>query len=213
MNVRLVVEQGARRRVMNLRPPEALIGRAHGNTVRIPSAEVSRRHCRLMLEDGLVRIEDLESVNGTFLNGRKIRGTEYVRPGDQVDVGPVTFVVEYVLTPDALARLNGNDDPEQMLEMLADGDVVEGDEGLIALEPLEDEGLALLEPVVEGEDLPMVSPMDEMELSEIPEGEELVSGDFDDGSWQLPVGNDFRDMLSQLEDDPTHHEKPKKKKR
>src|SRR5437879_945148 len=112
MNVRLIVEQGARRRVMNLQPPEAIVGRAHGNTIRIPSAEVSRRHCRLTIKDGLVTVEDLDSVNGTFLNGSRITTIEYVEPGDQIDVGPVTFTVDYELTIDAEARMRGQDADE-----------------------------------------------------------------------------------------------------
>ena len=44
-------------------------------------------------------MEDLGSVNGTLLNGERIKGIEWVRPGDNLTVGPVTFVVEYE-TPD-----------------------------------------------------------------------------------------------------------------
>lgn len=106
MDVRLVVEQGRRRlRVVRLRGPATRIGRARGSGVRIPSAEVSRQHCVLRVEDGVVTVEDLDSVNGTFLNGEAVVGCQVVRPGDRLNVGPVTFVVEYELTPEALERL------------------------------------------------------------------------------------------------------------
>jgi len=105
MEVRLVVERGGRRQVCRIQSPRAVVGRARGNTVRIPSAEVSREHCRLMLEDGLVYVRDLDSINGTFLNGRPVRGVEVIQPGDRLEVGPVVFVVEYELTPEALRRL------------------------------------------------------------------------------------------------------------
>jgi pSer/pThr/pTyr-binding forkhead associated (FHA) protein len=106
MDVRLVVEQGRRRlRVVRLRGPATRIGRARGSGVRIPSAEVSRQHCVLRVEDGLVTVEDLDSVNGTFLNGEAVVGCQVVRPGDRLNIGPVTFVVEYELTPEALERL------------------------------------------------------------------------------------------------------------
>jgi pSer/pThr/pTyr-binding forkhead associated (FHA) protein len=122
MDVRLVVEQGRRRlRVVRLRGPATRIGRARGSGVRIPSAEVSRQHCVLRVEGGLVTVEDLDSVNGTFLNGEAVVGCRVVRPGDRLHVGPVTFVVEYELTPQALERLREDGD--------FDYEIVEVDEG------------------------------------------------------------------------------------
>ena len=86
--------------VKKLRGLKATLGRGQGCTVRIPSADVSRRHCRLRMEaDGLVRVEDSESANGTFINGTQIHDLEIVRPGDRLGLGPVTFVVEYDSTP------------------------------------------------------------------------------------------------------------------
>jgi pSer/pThr/pTyr-binding forkhead associated (FHA) protein len=73
---------------------QATLGRGQSCSVRIPSADVSRQHCRLRMEaDGLVRAEDLESANGTFINGTQIHGLEIVRPGDRLGLGPVMFVV------------------------------------------------------------------------------------------------------------------------
>jgi hypothetical protein len=196
MNVRLVVEHGARRRAVQIDEAEALLGRARGNTVRIPSAEVSRRHCRLLLRDGLVMVEDLGSVNGTFLNGRRIHDTEYVRPGDHLEVGPVRFVVEYELTPDALERLRGSD--AGVLELLADGEAVEGEE-LEVLDAGDFADLPGVVPVEEAEFLAEVLPVDEDAPLE-------AEFDFDAAPWQMPEGGDLRDILSQMEDDePTRY--------
>jgi hypothetical protein len=208
MNVRLVVEHGARRRVMNLRPPEAVLGRAHGNTIRIPSAEVSRRHCRLTLADGLVTLEDLDSVNGTFLNGRKIDTIEYVQPGDQIEVGPVRFTVEYELTPEAMARLGGNDLDE--MEQLAEFELMDevADEAdLATLEPMDDEDLPVLEALDAAEDLPEVQPVAE------DEGDLIADFELDESDWQ-DNEEDLQDQLRQLEADadaPTHYPRPKKR--
>jgi pSer/pThr/pTyr-binding forkhead associated (FHA) protein len=208
MNVRLVVEHGARRKVVNLRPPEAILGRSHGNTVRIPSADVSRRHCRLLLQDGLVTLEDLGSVNGTFLNGRRVDGAEVVRPGDALEVGPVSFVVEYELTPEALARLralSGNQD--DMLAALAEGDV--GDDLPILA------ALADGDPAAEDDNLPVLEAAEEEMVEAIPISEEgplQADFDFDAKPWQMPEGGDLRDILSQMEDEepPTQHRAPKR---
>jgi serine/threonine protein kinase len=96
---------------MQLSGSQATLGRGQSCNVRIPSTDVSRLHCRLRLEaDGLVRVEDLASANGTFINGTQIHGLEIVRPGDRLGLGPVTFVVEYEKTPKTQRRPDGGDD-------------------------------------------------------------------------------------------------------
>jgi len=113
MKVRLVLIR-KRKRVWTaqLRQTEATLGRAHGCTVRIPSAQVSRLHCRLRMANGVVTVEDLESVNGTFINGKRIRDPEVVHPGDHLSVGPVTFAVEYELSTTTLRPLSDAEDHE-----------------------------------------------------------------------------------------------------
>src|SRR5205807_10203144 len=96
MKLKLVVSRGrTRTRTIPLRSAETVIGRRSGCNLRIASAEVSRRHCRLCSHDGVVTIEDLDSFNGTYLNGQRITSKRRVRPGDQIEVGPLTFTVEY----------------------------------------------------------------------------------------------------------------------
>lgn len=111
MIVRLVLMR-KRKRVWTaqLRQTESTLGRAQGCTIRIPSAQVSRLHCRLRIENGVVTAEDLESVNGTFVNGKRIRDPEVVHPGDRLGVGPVTFVVEYELSTTSLRPLDSDED-------------------------------------------------------------------------------------------------------
>ena len=69
MTFRLVVERQGKRSSIEVRSSSACIGRGQGNDVRIPSAQVSRKHCELRQKAGLVTVENLESVNGTYLNG------------------------------------------------------------------------------------------------------------------------------------------------
>jgi pSer/pThr/pTyr-binding forkhead associated (FHA) protein len=53
-------------------PARCLIGRGHECAIQVPSiedfADVSRRHCRLEIEGNRVRVHDLNSLNGTYLN-------------------------------------------------------------------------------------------------------------------------------------------------
>jgi pSer/pThr/pTyr-binding forkhead associated (FHA) protein len=52
---------------------------------------VSKLHCAVAAWAGLVRVRDLKSRNGTFLNGQPIHGEVPVRDGDQLQVGTLTF--------------------------------------------------------------------------------------------------------------------------
>lgn len=72
---------------------EMAIGRQDGDLV-LEDPEVSRRHAVLRRSGGSVVVEDLESTNGTFVNGERIRSPREVLPGDQVRVGRTTFEIE-----------------------------------------------------------------------------------------------------------------------
>ena len=71
-----------------------VIGRREDCDLRIPVGDVSRKHCRLIKEGDSLRLEDLGSSNGTFHNGQRVQGTIPLEPGDNVQVGPVVFVVQ-----------------------------------------------------------------------------------------------------------------------
>ena len=68
------------------------IGRAVGADFIIDAALVSRVHCRLTaLPDGALEIRDLESTNGTFVNGQRVDAAR-LSSGDRVQVGRVELV-------------------------------------------------------------------------------------------------------------------------
>lgn len=69
---------------------ETSIGRQAGNTVVLPSAKVSKRHCVLVVSDGNVVVSDQGSSNGTFVNG-VLSKSKSMQAGDRISVG------EYVL--------------------------------------------------------------------------------------------------------------------
>ena len=72
------------------------IGRAAGNRVRIDDASVSRQHCSISLRsDGQILIADLESANGTAVNGRFLNPNEAasLKAGDTILVGDIELEV------------------------------------------------------------------------------------------------------------------------
>ncbi len=72
----------------------AIVGRGADADVVVDDPDVSRHHARFEAENGVVYLSDLESTNGTFLNGRRLRQAIEVRPGDRIDVGTARLVVK-----------------------------------------------------------------------------------------------------------------------
>jgi pSer/pThr/pTyr-binding forkhead associated (FHA) protein len=68
------------------------LGRAAGADFVVDAALVSRVHCRFTaLADGGLEIRDLDSTNGTFVNGHRIATTR-LASGDRMQVGRVQLV-------------------------------------------------------------------------------------------------------------------------
>ena len=71
------------------------VGRATGADFIVDAALVSRVHCRLTaLDDGGLEVRDLESTNGTFVNGQRI-DTARLSHGDLLQVGRVEMMVTH----------------------------------------------------------------------------------------------------------------------
>jgi len=68
-----------------------LLGRVAACDVVIADAKASRRHARLISESGVVEIEDLESSNGTLLNGKPV-DRRMLRDGDRIEIGKTVIV-------------------------------------------------------------------------------------------------------------------------
>jgi pSer/pThr/pTyr-binding forkhead associated (FHA) protein len=71
------------------------IGRSSASDIVLKSDDfASGRHAQLTRHGGLLYVEDLNSTNGTFVNGRKTVGATPLRHGDTVRVGSTTFRYE-----------------------------------------------------------------------------------------------------------------------
>lgn len=95
MRVGLLVREPGRERAFAGRPPFE-VGRARDLDLVLRDPEVSRRHVRFETRSGVVFVDDLSSSNGTFLNGRRLRGALEVREGDRIDVGTTRLTVSEV---------------------------------------------------------------------------------------------------------------------
>lgn len=103
---RLVVTQGPQpgqtfpldKEIMN-------VGRDPGNEIVINHPQISRQHARLMRQGGLMVLEDLDSRNGTFVNGIRLATPHTLANGDVVGMGDsvtMTFYGETAESPETM---------------------------------------------------------------------------------------------------------------
>ena len=92
MNPRLVVINGFKKgTVFPLTAVKVTIGRESANIISLNHASVSRRHCVIERAGDGFRLQDLNSVNGTFVNGVSVEDQELFH-GDQLKVGNIALV-------------------------------------------------------------------------------------------------------------------------
>ena len=69
---------------------EATIGREIGTNISLDDVTVSRKHARILSENGVHEIEDLKSLNGTYVNAVSI-STQILSQGDEIQIGKFRF--------------------------------------------------------------------------------------------------------------------------
>jgi hypothetical protein len=78
---------------IGLRPGVLQLGRSEANDIFVPEPSISSRHCELTVSDIGVAIRDLDSTNGTFINGQRL-AKGMLQNGDSLRLGEVEFLVE-----------------------------------------------------------------------------------------------------------------------
>ena len=93
-----VMEPGKEIRSFRLRPDRAFaVGRAPGvNTLVLDSRALSAQHFKIVPHEGGFAVVDLDSTNGTLVNGRKIRA-HHLEAGDSIRAGEVQFEFKVML--------------------------------------------------------------------------------------------------------------------
>lgn len=69
------------------------LGRKEENSIVMTDPHVSGNHARLVIKNNILYVEDLNSTNGTFVNGKKIDGRVKLFGSDEVKIGTTTFKV------------------------------------------------------------------------------------------------------------------------
>ena len=72
------------------------VGRAARADFIVDASLVSRLHCRLTVRpDGTLEIQDLESTNGTYVNGRKVDRAD-LKDGDEIGIGRIRMKAQQI---------------------------------------------------------------------------------------------------------------------
>jgi len=90
---------------LQVRTPVANVGRADYNDLVLADGSVSTSHAKLQRREGVWVLVDLESTNGTFVDGERVHGESPLAPGAAVRFGDVQLVFEP--TDDAVAVAKG----------------------------------------------------------------------------------------------------------
>jgi len=88
----VITDEGGVRRRLDFSKPELTVGRVQGNDIVLSKRNVSKQHARLTLEDDQAVVVDLNSTNGTWVNGRKITAAQPLKPGDKI------YIADFIIT-------------------------------------------------------------------------------------------------------------------
>ena len=100
-----------------VKTPIVNIGRADYNDLVIPDESVSTTHAKLQRREGVWVLVDLESTNGTFVDGEQVKGETPLAPGANIRFGDVALVFEPTDDAAGVAKGGGT----RMLEVMKVG--------------------------------------------------------------------------------------------
>ena len=88
----VITDEGGVRRTLDFSKPELTVGRVQGNDIVLSKRNVSKQHARLTLKGEQAVVVDLNSTNGTWVNGRKINSPQSLKHGDKI------YIADFIIT-------------------------------------------------------------------------------------------------------------------
>src|SRR6266478_1328356 len=99
----VVLSAGMTGRTHELKVDKTTIGRVEDNTFQIAEPSVSSHHCELVLRGNDVLVKDLNSTNGTFINGEKV-SESVLKAGQVLRLGQIEMRLETDAAPPAPSK-------------------------------------------------------------------------------------------------------------
>lgn len=129
MDVKLIMFKGnGQQKDFPVTSPVTTIGRGEVCDLRVPLGSVSRRQCELRLSGQQLKVKDLASSNGTYVNNKRVNEA-ILKAGDRLVVGPIVFTVQIDGVPEEIKPVktrgqrmaeSGGKDGEEIIELEAD---------------------------------------------------------------------------------------------
>jgi pSer/pThr/pTyr-binding forkhead associated (FHA) protein len=94
----VVLSEGLKGRTYELKAENTTVGRVEDNAFHIPEGSVSSHHCEIIVRGADVFVKDLNSTNGTFVNGKQVKTEAQLLHGQILRLGQVELRFE---DPDA----------------------------------------------------------------------------------------------------------------
>ena len=102
MDVKLVMfKRNGQRKDVSVSQGLTVLGRGENCDIQIPLEDVSRRHCEVSIAGEEIKVKDLASSNGTYVNNRRVNEAP-LEAGDRLVLGPVVFTVQIDGKPDTI---------------------------------------------------------------------------------------------------------------
>jgi len=120
----VVLSEGLTGRAYELKVDKTTIGRVEDNAFQVPEGSVSSHHCEIHLRGNEVVVKDLNSTNGTFINGQQVTGEGILKSGQILRLGQV----EIRLESDEIRTATGKKLPDQTM-IIPQGVKLGGDTG------------------------------------------------------------------------------------
>lgn len=89
----VILSQGLTGRTLELKVDKTTIGRVEDNTFPLTEPSVSSHHCEVLLRGADIVVRDLNSTNGTFINGEKV-SESVLKPGQILRLGQIEMRLE-----------------------------------------------------------------------------------------------------------------------
>jgi len=96
----VLLSAGMTGRTQELKVDKTTIGRVEDNTFQIAEPSVSSHHCEVLLRGSDIVVKDLNSTNGTFINGEKVT-EKTLKPGEVLRLGQIEMRLEVEGAPGA----------------------------------------------------------------------------------------------------------------
>jgi pSer/pThr/pTyr-binding forkhead associated (FHA) protein len=93
----VVLTESLKGSAYELKVERTTIGRLEDNTFQLAEPSVSGHHCELLLRGNEVQVKDLDSTNGTFINGQRVNESA-LKPGQILRLGQIEMRLEGVAT-------------------------------------------------------------------------------------------------------------------